>query len=366
MKRSQFIKGILAATALSPGIWSCTSTSHQSKDLSVWPELKWRMVTTWPPNAPILAEGLQLFAQWIKSMTQGRWTIQIYGGGELVPALEVFEAVSLGGIELGSSASYYWAGKIPSASIFSGVPFGLNSHLMNIWMESGGGIQLWDSVYEPFNLRPFYAGNTNMQMGGWFNKEIHTMEDFVGLKMRMPGLGGRVLTHVGGTTVLSAGGEIYTNLERGVIDATEWLGPYHDDKMGFGDIARYYYYPGWHEMGTSLEMIANRSKFIELPESYQSIFESAIKRLQVWVTTQFEWRNAQALSEIKHNYPSLKIEPFSEDVIKGLKVATDEVLDKMAESDSQFAQVLRAYRQFKEKMMPWIMMSESTYYRSII
>ncbi|NPA24306.1 MAG: ABC transporter substrate-binding protein, partial [Deltaproteobacteria bacterium] len=193
----------------------------------------WKMVTTWPPHFPVLGESADMIAKWVEEMSEGRLKITVYGGGELVPPLGVFDAVSSGTVEMGHGAAYYWAGKHPATQFFAAVPFGLNAQGMNAWIVSGGGQQLWDELYAKFNLKAWPAGNTGVQMGGWFNKEINSINDLKGLKMRIPGLGGKVLAKAGGNAVLVAGGEIYTNLDRGVIDATEWVGPYHDYKMGF-------------------------------------------------------------------------------------------------------------------------------------
>jgi len=193
----------------------------------------WKLVTTWPPNFPILGEACSLFAKWVDTMSNGRMQIQVFGGGELVPALECFDAVSSGAADMSHGAAYYWAGKINAAQFFASVPFGMNAQQLNSWLIGGDGLQLWQELYAPYNLIPFPGGNSGVQMGGWFNKEINTIADFKGLKMRMPGLGGKVLSAVGASPLLISGGELYTSLERGVIDATEWMGPFHDYKMGF-------------------------------------------------------------------------------------------------------------------------------------
>jgi len=183
----------------------------------------WKMTTTWPPNFPVVGEVAEKYAQWVEELSNGQIKIKIYGGGELVPPLEAFDAVSQGSIEMGCGVSYYWAGKTPAAQFFAAVPFGMNSQQITSWLETGGGYELWKKTYAKFNLVPFMGGNTGVQMGGWFNKEINTVEDFKGLKMRLPGIGGRVLEKAGGAAVLVAGSEVYTSLERGVIDATEWI-----------------------------------------------------------------------------------------------------------------------------------------------
>ena len=267
--RRKFINKSLVTLSGASLLTSCISNGDEkkSKDININFNKKynWKMVTTWAPNMPVLGEGCNLFSDWVNKMSGGRLNIKVYGGGELIPSLESFDAVSNGAIEMGSGASYYWAGKIPSGQFFSSVPFGMNSKQMNSWIISGGGDRYYREIYEPFNLIPFVGGNTSMQMGGWFNKEILSIEDLNGLKMRIPGFGGKVLSKAGGTAVTVAGGEIYTNLERGVIDATEWIGPYHDYLMGFYQVAKYYYYPGWHEPGGVLEMIVNKGKFQLLP-----------------------------------------------------------------------------------------------------
>ena len=363
MRRTDFIKGIGVAGLVAAGLSSCQQSHTQDEvDRSADRSYKWKMVTTWPPNFPILGEGLTQFATWIEEMSRGQFTIHIYGGGELVPALETFEAVSIGGIELGSSASYYWAGKIPAAQFFAAVPFGFNAQQMNTWLSAGGGMDLWNDLYAPYNLIPFNAGNTGLQMGGWYNKEINSIADFQGLKMRMPGLGGKVLKKVGGSPILSPGSEIYTNLERGVIDATEWLGPYHDSLMGFPDIAKYYYYPGWHECGTTLEMIANKKKFEALPPHLKSIFNTAVARLRSWVLDEFEYRNAEALALIR-KAGKVDIRAFPDDVIKELKIKTKETLDELAANNKETDRVYQSFLAHAVKSKNWSELSEASYYK---
>ncbi|MEW6429727.1 MAG: TRAP transporter substrate-binding protein, partial [Thermodesulfobacteriota bacterium] len=226
---------------------------------------RWRMVTAWPPGFPVLQTGAERFAKRVGELSSGRLTIQVFAGGELVPPLGVFDAVSGGAAQCGHSAAYYWAGKSVASQWFTSVPFGLNAQGMNSWLLSGGGLQLWEEIYAPFQLVPRPCGNTGVQMGGWFNREIRTLDDFKGLKMRIPGLGGKVLARAGGSVVLLPAAEIYTSLERGVIDASEWVGPAHDLRMGFHKVAKYYYGPGWHEPGSVLEVIFNKKAWEELP-----------------------------------------------------------------------------------------------------
>ena len=268
--RRKFIAKSFVALSGTMVLPSCSNkkinNNYKETNINFNKKYKWKMTTTWSPNMPVLGEGCNLLSKWIYKMSGGRLDIKVYGGGELIPSLECFDAVSNGAVEMGSGASYYWAGKIPAAQFFSSVPFGMNSKQMNSWIISGGGHELYKEIYEPFGLLPFAGGNTSIQMGGWFNKEINSISDLKGLKMRIPGFGGKVLSKSGGTAVTVAGGEIYTNLERGVIDATEWIGPYHDYLMGFYQVAKYYYYPGWHEPGGVLEIIVNKEKFYQLSD----------------------------------------------------------------------------------------------------
>lgn len=213
--------------------------------------IKWKMVTTWPKNFPGVGTGAEFLAKNINEMAGGRLEVKVYAAGELVPALEVFDAVSRGTAQMGHGASYYWKGKVPAAQFFTTVPFGLTPQEFNAWIYYGGGLALWEEIYEPFGLIPMPAGNPGAQMGGWFNKEINSLEDFKGLKMRMPGIGGEVLKKLGASPINLPGSEIFTALQSGTIDATEWVGPYNDLAFGLYKAAKYYYYPGWHEPGSA-------------------------------------------------------------------------------------------------------------------
>ena len=232
---------------------------------------KWKLVTTWPKNYPGLGTAPENFAKKVEAMSGGRIQIKVFGAGQLVPAFEVFDAVSQGTAEVGHGAAYYWTGKSKATGFFTSVPFGLNAQEMNGWLHYGGGLELWRELYSPFNLIPFAGGSTGVQMAGWFNREINSMEDIKGLKMRIPGLGGDVITRAGGVSVTMPGGELYTSMQTGVIDATEWVGPYNDLAFGFHQVAKYYYYPGWHEPGPVLELIVNKDAYATLPEDLSLI-----------------------------------------------------------------------------------------------
>jgi len=325
---------------------------------------KWKIVTTWPPNFPILGEACTLFAEWVRTMSAGRLEIQVFGGGELVPALECFDAVRNGAAEMSHGAAYYWAGKTSASQFFASVPFGMNAQQLNSWLIGGNGLKLWEKLYAPFNLVPFPGGNSGVQMGGWFNKKITNIEDFKGLKMRMPGLGGKVLSKIGASPVLISGGELYTSLERGVIDATEWMGPFHDYKMGFHEIAKYYYYPGWHEAGTQLEFTVNKEKYEALPDDLQEIVRSACMRVNDWLLYTLEYQNALFLEKIKIE-TDVEILNFPAEVLQALRIAAEKEIEVIANKDDISKEIYASYQAFRKRMDPWSSVSEQVYYSEI-
>jgi TRAP-type mannitol/chloroaromatic compound transport system substrate-binding protein len=324
----------------------------------------WKMVTAWPPNFPIFQEGAEQLAKDIEVMSNGRLKIQVFAGGQLVPALQVFDVVSQGTVQMGHATAQFWAGTIPAAQFMSAMPFGMTANGMNAWLYEGGGLALWRELYEPFNLLPFPAGNTGVQMGGWFRHKIETIDDLKGLKMSIPGLGSQVLAKAGVTTRLLAGGEIYTALERGIIDATEWAAPFHDMRFGFPKIAKYYYYPGWHEPGTVLELIINRQAWANLPKDLQKILEVATRSLNQWIYAEFEALNSKALQKLKLQ-EGIKILPFPPEVIQELKRLSEETLAQEAAKDSTFAKVYEAYKTFQAQHARWNAISEEAYNQSL-
>jgi len=325
---------------------------------------EWKIVTTWPPTLPILADGVKMIAQQIEEESEGRLKVQVFGGGELVGPLESFDAVNSGTAEMGHGASYYWAGKSPATQFFTSVPFGMNAQQMNAWLFGGGGLELWEEVYADFNLVPIPAGNTGVQMGGWFNKEINSVEDYNGLKMRIPGLGGKVVALAGGSAELIAGGEIYTSLERGVIDATEWIGPYHDEIMGFQKVAQYYYYPGWHEPGSVLELLVNRDAYNAIPKDLQSIVRRAAEAQNTWMLAQFDAKNNASLQKLI-NEDGVELRQFPDDLMVALKGFADEVLADVAAGDPMSKKVYESFSAFQKEVAAWGNISEKAFYNLV-
>ncbi len=324
----------------------------------------WKMVTAWPPNFPIFQEGVEQWAKDIDIMSGGRLKVQVYAGGELVPPLQTFDAVSQGAVQMGHSGAFYWAGKVPAAQFMSSVPFGMTTKGVNAWLYEGGGLELWRELYKPFNLIPFPAGNTGVQMGGWFNQKIESVADLKGLKMRLPGLGGKVLAKAGGTPMLLAGGEIYLALERGTIDATEWAGPFHDKRFGLHRAAKYYYYPGWHEPGSALELIINSNAWALLPADLQKIVAVAARSLNQWMFSRFEALNIKALRELQEQH-FVEVLAFPPDVIKELKRLTSEVFEEEAAKSASFKKVYEAYKKFQADHAAWNAISDEAYSKAL-
>jgi TRAP-type mannitol/chloroaromatic compound transport system substrate-binding protein len=315
-------------------------------------KFEWKLVTTWPPHFPIMGEGIDRLAKEIEIMSDGQLKIQVYGGGELVPPFEAFDAVSQGVAEMAHSSAYYWAGKAEATQFFPGFPFGMNPQETNAWLYYGGGLELWQELYTKFNLIPFPAGNTGAQMGGWFNKEINSIDDIKGLKMRIPGLGGKVLSEAGGTPILSPAGEIYTNLERGVIDATEWVGPYHDYLMGFYKIAKYYYYPGWHEPNGTLELIVNKSAYNQLPNNLKEIIKITAKALNLSMLSEFEKMNFEYLKKIEKE-KSVQIKKYPDEVLNKFREISKRVIADITGRDEMSKKIYESYSAFQKNISAW-------------
>ena len=322
---------------------------------------EWKMVTSWPKNLPGLGIAPENLANHVDKMSAGRLKIKVYGAGELVQALEVFDTVSNGAAEMGHTAAYYWQGKVPEAAFFATVPFGMNAMEMNSWIHHGGGLELWRELYEPFNLIPFAAGNSGVQMAGWFNKEINSLEDFQGLKMRIPGLGGKVFGDVGGVPDNLPGPEIYTSLQTGVIDATEWVGPVNDLAFALYDIADFYYYPGWHEPGTTLELLVNRTAWESLPEDLQHIVTVATRAVNHDMLDSYTADNYVALQTLLNDH-KVDLRKLPEDVLKSLYVESMNTMRNFADPNDELAQrIVDSYIGFMENVRQYNEITEIAY-----
>ena len=363
MKRRDFLGSAGAGALLTGGLLAgCQQQACQdtASGMGKQQSFEWKMVTTWPKNFPGLGTGANRLAKLINEMSGGRISIRVYGASELVPPFEVFDAVASGTAEMGHGAAYYWKGKIEAAQFFSAVPFGMTGQEMNAWLYSGGGMELWRKVYKPFGVIPMAAGNSGVQMGGWFNKEINSIDDLQGLKMRIPGLGGEVLQRAGGTPVQVAGGEIFTALQSGAIDATEWVGPYNDLAFGLYKAAKYYYYPGWHEPGTTMECLLNKAAFAALTPDLQSIVSNACRTLNGDMLAEYTARNNTALQSLINDH-GVDVREFPRDVLNKLLALSEEVVAEIAGRDPLAAEVFQSYRSFQRQVTAWHDISERAY-----
>ena len=359
--RETMMKKILTFVLLIGLISGCSGEQESSNSADAeYKTYKWRLVTSWPKNYPGLGMAPEKIANLVEEMSNGQMQITVYGAGEQVPAFGVFDAVSSGSHQMGHSGGYFWKGKVPAAQFFTSVPFGLTADEINAWVNRGGGLELWREIYEPFNIYPIPAGNTGTQMFGWFNKEINSLEDVKGLKMRIPGIGGEVLKEAGGIPVTLPGGELFTALQTGVIDATEWVGPYNDLTFGFHQAAKYYYYPGWHEPGPMLELLINMDAWNSLPKHLQVIIETATKAVNQDTLDEYLARNNQALTELVEVH-GVELRKLPDDVIEEFRAISNEILGDLAEEDEVIGKVYDSYIEFKNNVTEYHKISEDSF-----
>lgn len=346
-------------------LFGCSSQSENidSQSIDKNETFNWRLVTSWPKNYPGLGMAPERIADLVEEMSNGQMKITVYGAEEQVPAFGVFDAVSSGSHQMGHSGGYFWKGKVPAAQFFTSVPFGLTADEINAWVNRGGGLELWREIYAPFNIYPIPAGNTGTQMFGWFKKEINSLEDVKGLKMRIPGIGGEVLKEAGGIPVTLPGGELFTALQTGVIDATEWVGPYNDLTFGFHQAAKYYYYPGWHEPGPMLELLINIDAWNSLPNHLQVIIETATKAVNQDMLDEYLAKNNQALTELVEVH-GVELRKLPDDVIEEFREISNKILDDLAKEDESIAKVYESYLNFKNNVSAYHKISEDAFVES--
>ncbi len=325
--------------------------------------MKWRMGTTWPKNFPGLGVGANRLAEFIGKASGGRLTVEVYGAGEIVPAFETMDAVSSGTLEMGHGAPYYWKGKVPATQFIASVPFGMNVMEQNAWVQQGGGQALADKVYAQLGCKFFASGNTGVQAGGWFNKEINSLEDYKGLKMRIPGLGGEVVKAAGGNVVNLPGGEIPPALQSGAIDATEWVGPYNDLAFGLYKSAKFYYYPGWHEPATLLDNFINLKAWNKLDGELQAIVEQANAYTNQSVLNEFVANNNAALETLRKKH-GVVLKKFPDEVLNGLGGLAGQVISDLAAQDSLSQEVMSSILSFRSQAIAYAAFSEQAFYNA--
>ena len=352
MKRRQFVQaaglGLAAAAIAKPAI-------AQSA-----PEIKWRLTSSFPKSLDTIYGAAETFSKAVAEATDGKFQIQVFAGGEIVPGLQAADAVTNGTVEMCHTAPYYYVGKDPTFAFATSVPFGLNSRQQNAWFYHGGGMDLMNEFFKGFNIHSMPGGNTGTQMGGWFRKEIKTPADFNGLKMRIGGLAGKVIAKLGAVPQQTAGGDIYPALEKGTIDAAEWVGPYDDEKLGFNKVAPFYYYPGWWEGGASLHFFTNTAKWAELPKSYQAILTSAAAMANVDMQAKYDARNPGAIKRLVQD-GGAQLRPFSPEIMEACYKAATDLYAEIAGTNANFKKVHDAYMAFRNEEYLWFQIGEYTY-----
>ena len=357
-RRSFLHKAPLAASA---ALVACGQAQEgNTPSVQTRKNFKWKMITTWPKDFPGLGTGANRLAQAIGDMSGGQLEVKVYGAGELVPAMGVFDGVAGGTAEMGHASAYYWKGKHEATQFFSAVPFGLTAQEINGWLSYGGGQELWDELYAGFGLKAFPAGNTGVQMGGWFNREINALDDFSGLVMRMPGLGGEVLRRLDATVQNLPGGEIFQALKTGAIDATEWVGPYNDLAFGFHQAAKYYYWPGWHEPGTTMEAMINRTAWEALPTDLQHIVRHACQSTNENMLAEFTTRNGVALKTLVEKH-GVQLKRFSDDVLIEIGRVARDVVGEIAAKDPLSNSVYTSFNAYRSQSVSYTRISEEAY-----
>jgi TRAP-type mannitol/chloroaromatic compound transport system substrate-binding protein len=360
MKRRKMLScmGIGATTATTLVACNQASDSGIATDSSL-PRVRWQMVTSWTNSLDIIFGEVQALCDRISTMTGGKFTIEPYAAGEIVPALEVLDAVQKGTVECGHTASYYYVGKNPALAFGTAMPFGLSAQQQNSWLYHGGGLEAMHRLYSDFKVINFPAGNTGAQMGGWYKKEIQSLKDLNGLKMRIPGLGGKVMSRLGVNVQVLGAGEIFLALDRGAIDAAEWVGPYDDQKLGLNKAAPYYYYPGWWEPGATLEIQINQSQWDKLPSEYQAILQTVAMESNLDMLSKYDALNHNSLQNLIAN--GTKLIPYSQEILQAAQTAALEIYQENARQNASFKQIYQEWEQFRTSVSQWNQINELSF-----
>jgi TRAP-type mannitol/chloroaromatic compound transport system substrate-binding protein len=351
MQRRDFLKaagaGMAASAVAAPAI-------AQSM-----PEVKWRLTASWPKSLDTLYGTCESFAKYVAEATDNKFQVQVFAAGEIVPGLQVLDAVQNGTVEICHTATYYFIGKDPTWALFCAVPFSLNARQQNAWYYDGDGLKLMNEFAKKFNVHAMVGGNTGAQMGGWFRNEIKTVDDLKGLKMRIGGWAGKTLEKLGVVPQQIAGGDIYPALEKGTIDAAEWVGPYDDEKLGFVKVAKYYYYPGWWEGTGQGHNVINLDKWNALPRHYQAAIESASRDTFTWVTGKYDYVNPPALKRLLVAGAILK--PFPQEVLEACYSAANEIYADLSKTNPHFNKMYASLSAFRNESLAWMQVAELSY-----
>ena len=351
MQRRSFLSkaavGAVAGTLATPAI-------AQSQ-----PAIQWRMAASWPKSLDTLFGGAEFVAKRVAEITDGKFQIRVFAAGEIVPALQVLDAVQAGTVEMGHTASYYYFGKDPAFALGTSVPFGPTTRQSNAWWHFGGGAEAMAPLYSDYGCIAILAGNTGCQMGGWFRKEIKSVDDLKGLKFRIGGMAGLVLAKLGVVPQMIGGPDIYPALEKGTIDGAEWVGPYDDEKLGFNKVAQYYYYPGWWEGGPMLPLLINEKKWNELPKGYQAALKAACGECNTWMPAKYDAQNPEALRRLVSG--GTKLRAFPKSVMEASEKAAYEVYDELKAKSSHWKRIYPGWKKFRDEEFLWFRVAEATY-----
>ena len=362
MQRRKLLGASAAAltTAVGTGlVSSCTIRREGSKNTVALPKVRWRMATSWPISLDTIYGGAETISQRVNALSGGNFQIKPYAAGEIVPGLEVLDAVQAGSIECGHTASYYYKGKNPSFAFGTSVPFGLTAQQQNAWLYEAGGIEAINQIFADFGVISFPAGNTGAQMGGWFKQKLEGLQSLQGLKMRIPGLGGEVMAELGVNVQVLPGGEVFLALDRGAIDAAEWTGPYDDEKLGFARAARFYYYPGWWEPGPTLNALVNQKAWEKLPSEYKEIFNTACYEANLTMLSRYDTLNGSALQRLIKS--GTELVPYDNKILKAAKEAAFQLYADISAKDKDFKMLFEQWQKFRQEVSSWNKVNEFSF-----
>lgn len=351
MQRRSFLKkavvGAAAGAVAAPAI------------VRAQPKIQWRLAASWPKSLETLFGGVELLARRVGEMTDGNFQIRTFAAGEIVPALQVLDAVQAGTIELGHTAGYYYLGKDPAFALATSVPFGPNTRQNNAWWYHGGGAEAMAPLFSDYGCLALLAGNTTCQMAGWFRKEIKSVDDLEGLKFRVAGLGGTVMSRLGVVPQQIGAPDIYPSLEKGTIDAAEWVGPYDDERLGLNKVAQFYYYPGWWEGGSMLHTLVNEAKWNDLPKQYQAALMAACGEVNTWMPAKYDTENPQAVRRMVAG--GTKLRPWPRSVLEAAEKATYEVYDELSAKSAHWKRIYPEWKKFRDEQFLWFRVAELSY-----
>jgi TRAP-type mannitol/chloroaromatic compound transport system substrate-binding protein len=353
MQRRKFFKSAGIAAAGAAAAVASPAIAQSS------PEIKWRLTSSFPKALDTIFGAAETFSKFVAEATDNKFQIQVFPAGELAPGLEAANEVGKGSVEMCHTASYYYWGKDPTYAFGTAVPFGLNARQQNGFMYHAGGVDMMNEFYATQNLVAFPCGNTGAQMGGWFTKEIKSVADMSGVKMRIGGFGGKVISKIGVVPQQIAGGDIYPSLEKGTIDAAEWVGPYDDEKLGFYKVAKFYYYPGWWEGGAMLHNMVNLAKWNELPKNYQSLIIMASQAANADMLAKYDAKNPEAIKRLVGSGAQLR--PYPQDVMEACFNAAKETYGEIAGTNAAFKKVHDAVIAYRADAYLWEQVSENTF-----